>query len=186
MTSGPRRFAILPRRDERGTSIVEFSLIAPVFFMLIFGMFTGGLAYYRNSAITSAAREGARYADVHSVGTCTISSCQWLSDVATVTENNAQGQLAPASDRTICVGYVPTATGTYYSLSWTTSDSGTITSGTVPAAGTSVTVCGASVTSSSTDNQVVIVTKRTATLNAALAFNININLSATAYGRLEQ
>src|SRR5688500_18036442 len=75
-------------RDERGASLVEFALILPVFMMLLLGMFTGGMAYNRRLTITSAAREGGRYAatlPTAAYGTVDL----WLADVAAVVETSA-------------------------------------------------------------------------------------------------
>lgn len=58
--------AVLPsarrRRRRRGQSLVEFSLVAPLFFFLAFGMVDFGRAIYYENMLTSAAREGARIA----------------------------------------------------------------------------------------------------------------------------
>lgn len=53
------------RRRVRGQAMVEFALVAPVFFLLLFGTIEGGrfILYYQ--ALNNAAREGARYAIVH-------------------------------------------------------------------------------------------------------------------------
>lgn len=50
--------------DERGVAAVEFALIAPVLFMLIFGIISFGLAWSQKNVFVGAAREGARYAAV--------------------------------------------------------------------------------------------------------------------------
>src|SRR5215212_9768522 len=57
----PRRTA----RAGRGQAMVEFALVAPVFFLLLFGIIEGGrfILYYQT--LNNAAREGARYAIVH-------------------------------------------------------------------------------------------------------------------------
>jgi len=179
-----------PVRDERGAAMVEFALILPVFMMLVLGTFSGGTAYYRNITIASAAREGARYATLHSGSTLcdgTVAKCSWLYDVATITENNAQGELGPSSSgRSICVGYLPTSGSAAYSLTWTTTDDETdppASLGAAPATGTSMSVCGTSVTSSNTDRQVIIVVHRSATLD--FLWTMNLTLSNTGLGRIE-
>lgn len=48
------------RRDERGSVVVEFALILPVFFMVIFAIWEFGRIYQTINAITAGAREGAR------------------------------------------------------------------------------------------------------------------------------
>lgn len=48
-------------KREGGASLVEFALIAPLLFALIFGMLTGGLALSRKNSMTNAVREAARF-----------------------------------------------------------------------------------------------------------------------------
>jgi Flp pilus assembly protein TadG len=50
--------------SERGAAAVEFALIAPLLFMLIFGIIQFGLAWSQKEIFVQAAREGARYAAV--------------------------------------------------------------------------------------------------------------------------
>jgi len=57
----PRRKML---RSERGAAAVEFALIAPLLFMLIFGIIEFGLAWSKKNVYVGAAREGARYAAV--------------------------------------------------------------------------------------------------------------------------
>ncbi|HET6979045.1 MAG TPA: TadE family protein [Pyrinomonadaceae bacterium] len=52
-------------RNERGTTMAEFALIASVFFMIIFAIIEFGRLLYTHNALTDAARRGARYAAVH-------------------------------------------------------------------------------------------------------------------------
>lgn len=49
------------RRSEKGQTLAEFGLIAPVFFLLIFGFIDVSRAYQSWVTIQHAAREGARY-----------------------------------------------------------------------------------------------------------------------------
>ncbi|MGH7610758.1 MAG: TadE/TadG family type IV pilus assembly protein [Candidatus Dormibacteria bacterium] len=50
------------RRDRRGQAVVEFALVAPVFFALLFGVVAAGWLFFQNSAIGDAAQGGARTA----------------------------------------------------------------------------------------------------------------------------
>jgi Flp pilus assembly protein TadG len=50
------------RRNRRGAAVVEFAVVAPVFFLLIFGMIEFGRAIMVQQILTNAAREGARFA----------------------------------------------------------------------------------------------------------------------------
>jgi Flp pilus assembly protein TadG len=57
-----------------GTAIVEFALILPLLLVLVFGAINFGALMYDQSVITNAAREGARWAAVHS-SAATGASC---------------------------------------------------------------------------------------------------------------
>jgi Flp pilus assembly protein TadG len=50
------------RSNRRGASAVEFAIVAPVFFLLIFGMIEYGRLVMVQQILTNAAREGARRA----------------------------------------------------------------------------------------------------------------------------
>lgn len=58
--SGARRF----QRDERGALVVEFGLIVPILFLLVFGIVDFGRAYFTMNNLAAAVREGARYGAV--------------------------------------------------------------------------------------------------------------------------
>ncbi len=62
------------RKNESGTSMAEFAVVATFFFMLIFGIIEFGRLLYTHNALTDAARRGARYAVIHQpeVGTDAI------------------------------------------------------------------------------------------------------------------
>jgi hypothetical protein len=48
-------------RREDGASAVEFALVAPLLFMLVFGIIGFGLAFLQVQSIRTAVREGGRY-----------------------------------------------------------------------------------------------------------------------------
>jgi Flp pilus assembly protein TadG len=48
-----------------GAALVESALVLPVLFLLTFGLIMGGMGIYRFQAMSSLAREAARYASVH-------------------------------------------------------------------------------------------------------------------------
>ena len=45
--------------------MVEFSLVAPLFFLMLFGVMEGGWLLFHNHQVSNAAREGARFAVVN-------------------------------------------------------------------------------------------------------------------------
>jgi Flp pilus assembly protein TadG len=47
-------------RDENGTSVVEFAIIAPLLFVILFGIIEFGILLYDKAMLTNASREGAR------------------------------------------------------------------------------------------------------------------------------
>ena len=54
-----------PKRSRRrGQSLVEFALVAPIFFLVIFGIIDVGRYVYVTTAFNQAAREGARTGSV--------------------------------------------------------------------------------------------------------------------------
>lgn len=52
----------LCRRNRRGATAVEFAVVAPVFFLLVFGMIEYGRMVMVQQVITNASREGCRRA----------------------------------------------------------------------------------------------------------------------------
>jgi hypothetical protein len=50
------------RRNRQGAAVVEFAIVAPVFFMVVLGMIEIGRAVMVEQILTNAAREGARTA----------------------------------------------------------------------------------------------------------------------------
>lgn len=51
-------------RGESGAAAVEFALVAPLLFMLLFGIVQFGIAYNRSQGLQAAAHEGARLASI--------------------------------------------------------------------------------------------------------------------------
>lgn len=81
---------------------MEFALIAPVFFMLLFGMITAGLALNDKQQITHATREGARYAATVPAAQ-TFTAGTWASNVRDVIIARSSGALTSSE---ICVSLV--------------------------------------------------------------------------------
>jgi Flp pilus assembly protein TadG len=57
--------ATSPSRRRRGQALVEFVLVAPIFFLLLFAIIDFGRYVYYVQILNNAAREGTRYAIVH-------------------------------------------------------------------------------------------------------------------------
>jgi Flp pilus assembly protein TadG len=56
------------RRNERGGSLIEFTVVASVFFLMLVGIVAAGNLYYTHNALVEATRRGARYAVLHPTG----------------------------------------------------------------------------------------------------------------------
>lgn len=50
---------------RHGATVVETALVLPVLFLFIYGIVVGGVGVFRYQAMSSLAREAARYASVH-------------------------------------------------------------------------------------------------------------------------
>ena len=61
-------------RRQRGQALVEFTIILPVFFLLVAGMFDFGLGIYSDLTLVNAAREGARLGVIDPGNTTAIES----------------------------------------------------------------------------------------------------------------
>ena len=107
----PRR-----RRGERGASLVEFTLIMPVFLLIVFGGISAALAYEHKNDVVHAVRDGARYGSTVPLAQCdTTSNCgnrNWAQLVQYVTSQRSDGALSTSQ---ICVALVTGSTGTVYS-----------------------------------------------------------------------
>ena len=53
------------RQRRRGQAMVEFALVAPLFFLLLFGIIEAGRFVFYHEILANATREGARYAIVN-------------------------------------------------------------------------------------------------------------------------
>jgi Flp pilus assembly protein TadG len=55
------------RKHRRGgaSTVVEFAMIAPVLFLLLFGLLIGGLGIFRYQQVSQIARDASRWASVH-------------------------------------------------------------------------------------------------------------------------
>jgi Flp pilus assembly protein TadG len=53
------------RGAERGQSLTEFALVAPLLFALVFGVYDFGRGMSANVTVTNSSREGARYLSTH-------------------------------------------------------------------------------------------------------------------------
>ena len=60
------------RRQRRGAAVVEFALVAPLFFLLVLGMIEYGRMVMVQQILTNASREGARRAVLDGITTASV------------------------------------------------------------------------------------------------------------------
>lgn len=68
------RSHVAGKRRSRGQAIAEFALVAPVFFLLVFGVIEMGIMFGGQNGLVASARELARYAAPYRVKTDTDAS----------------------------------------------------------------------------------------------------------------
>jgi len=57
------------KNNQSGLAAVELALIAPIIFLILFGIINYGILLYDKAVLTNAAREGARWASINAVDT---------------------------------------------------------------------------------------------------------------------
>jgi len=85
-------------QSESGAALVEFTILVPVFFVILFGMIEFGSVFFVQNAMVSAARETARTVAVQGITAAASikpNVCPWLA----------------TSNRTFNVNYVDKCTG---------------------------------------------------------------------------
>jgi Flp pilus assembly protein TadG len=87
-------------RGQRGASAVEFALIAPVLFMIIFGIIGFGIAFMELQTIRGAVREGAR---ISAVGATVTQVQQKVADASTGIVPSSQVAVTPCPGRDVTV-----------------------------------------------------------------------------------
>ena len=60
-----KRLTGRPRKREDGQSLVEFALVLPIFFLVLFAIVDFGMAFHAWITVTNSAREGGRLGSVH-------------------------------------------------------------------------------------------------------------------------
>lgn len=63
------------RQRRRGQALVEFTLVAPIFFLLLFGIVEAGRFMFYYEVLNNATREGARYAIVNGASSDEVNPC---------------------------------------------------------------------------------------------------------------
>jgi len=68
------KFFTMCRKDRRGTAVVEFAVVAPLFITLVFGMIEYGRMVMVQQLLTNASREGARMGVLDGATTAAVQS----------------------------------------------------------------------------------------------------------------
>ena len=168
--------------DERGASAVEFAILAPLFFMIVLGMFSGGLAFTRKIGVTSGVREGARFgatlpiegvsANCASLGNGTTPDPCWFQEIRDKAISAASGDLNVSwSGQFICVSHINDG-GTATRMEWNGNSA-------------SVVLAGACYVDTPASQSRVQVVGRRNTRFDALLWGSDLVLSAQAVARFE-
>lgn len=89
------RSAAIGGRENRGTTAVEFAVLAPVFVLMLLGIFEFGRALWTQASLQYATQRAARCAAVNT------STCDNASDTASYAAAQVLGITVPASDFTV-------------------------------------------------------------------------------------
>lgn len=84
------------RRCQEGQGLVEFTLVLPIFVLVMFGLFDIGRLVYTNAALSQAAREGARLAATEA-GWIGVPDDACVSDQSSISSGNPGAHVCPAS-----------------------------------------------------------------------------------------
>jgi|GEM_PF-1010491 len=78
--------ALVRTQSQKGSALVEFALILPMFLLLLFGVITFSIALYDKTVLTMATREGARAGAIHDPNSSSSSRAQTAA--SNVCQNN--------------------------------------------------------------------------------------------------
>ena len=97
------------KNGEKGQALVEFTLLVPIFLLLLFAIVDFGMGFHAWITVTNSAREGARLGAVSAAQTDIVDRVYQTADLPnestqmTVTVTNAQGQ--PGESVVVAVDY---------------------------------------------------------------------------------
>jgi Flp pilus assembly protein TadG len=154
----------LRRRDERGATLVEFALVSPLVFLVIFGIIAGCYLAFQNSSLHDGATAGARAASIET-SLVAPTSGQFCESGKPVSIEKSVSQAAPI----LAVNQAP--------LCATSANATTLTqSPTVPGDVNIIVTCGGSCASpTSTEVALAVTTK-----GLLAPFSVTYHLSASS------
>ena len=109
------------RRNRRGAAVVEFAVVSPVFFLLVFGMIEYGRMVMVQQLLTNAAREGARVGVLdNSTATEVRTAVKTYLTAAKITLTDDKITCSPANPSSATYGQPVTVTVTvpFSQVSW--------------------------------------------------------------------
>ncbi|KVD80896.1 pilus assembly protein TadE [Burkholderia sp. ABCPW 14] len=86
-----------PRRFQRGATAIEFAILFPVFFMVLYGIVTYGMIFAAQQSLTLAATEGARAALNYQVAQTQAAALSLRATAACTAASNLTGWLTGAT-----------------------------------------------------------------------------------------
>ncbi len=101
-----------PRNDPRGQALAEFALVAPIFFLLLFGVIQLGLVMASQNGLVDGVRNAARRAATYRINEQSFDPTVWSSICATI-YNELDTRLAER-----VIGYVPSRVTPSVSYEW--------------------------------------------------------------------
>jgi Flp pilus assembly protein TadG len=84
------------RRRQRGQSLAEFAITAPIFFLLVFGVIQLGLIFGAQNGLVNGVREAARRAATYRINDGSFDATVWGSICSTI-----EAEVTQLGDRTI-------------------------------------------------------------------------------------
>jgi Flp pilus assembly protein TadG len=108
MLAIPKRFTRRRGEGEGGQSLVEFTLVLPIFLLVLFAIIDFGMAFHAWITVTNSAREGARLGTVGATAVDIEQRVRYAADTLdqdklTVTVTNAHG--VPGESVVVDVSY---------------------------------------------------------------------------------
>jgi len=119
LISRPLRVASMRKSDRSGTTMVEFAVVAPVFFIMVMGLFEFSRALMIQSMLAGAAQQGARAGTLGSAQSSDVTTAvnnylttAGISGASTSVSPNPPSSAYPGQNVTVTVS-IP-----YASVSW--------------------------------------------------------------------
>ncbi|HBX70239.1 MAG TPA: hypothetical protein DEH25_12900 [Chloroflexi bacterium] len=89
------------RKKENGQALLEFALVLPILFLLVFGAVDLGRVFFAQIALTNAAREGVRYLTINPKDVSNAAGIFKSTIDATVQEAGFSGIVVPRNQVTV-------------------------------------------------------------------------------------